>query len=505
MKRALALAPDDRTGLQARLLCGGAQLGATVADYGLMVDAARRGLDIATEIGDDRPAAGVSRSRRTSTCTATTPRPGGSAPARRYAEAAGDEAGADVSLVLEAVALTNGDRHEDARPVLDMVVERCRRRGDRLLLAFALGAQVYRALLTGDPPAARRWPPRRWVARPMAEHFSVSTSNLAWVTGVGGDIDGGLDLMRPVVRSAQGADHAVDAPSMAVTLGKLHLWGGDLEAARRWFERAARYGEPFVDNWFVARALPGLAAVYRRLGEADLALEHLERAAALCRKLDAPHPLAEAPRRDRGARLCGRARTGREPAPRGAGHPGRPRAADVLRGQPRRPGASCGAPRASPRPPGSMPPATRVASAWAIPGRPWTAVSTTPRSRPSWASLGDDDLAAAWSEGAELTLDEAVAYARRPDLPQPTVHRLGEPHADRARGRGPRRRRPHQPRDRGAAVHEPQHRQDPPLPRLHQARRHQPHRARRGRYGPRRPLRLAPSGRRCGRPEWSSA
>jgi DNA-binding CsgD family transcriptional regulator len=29
------------------------------------------------------------------------------------------------------------------------------------------------------------------------------------------------------------------------------------------------------------------------------------------------------------------------------------------------------------------------------------------------ASLGEEDLAAAWSEGAELTLDEAVAYARR--------------------------------------------------------------------------------------------
>jgi Tetratricopeptide repeat len=44
----------------------------------------------------------------------------------------------------------------------------------------------------------------------------------------------------------------------------------------------------------LARALPGLAAVHRRLGETDIALEHLDRAVVLCRKLDAPDPLAEA-------------------------------------------------------------------------------------------------------------------------------------------------------------------------------------------------------------------
>jgi DNA-binding CsgD family transcriptional regulator len=39
--------------------------------------------------------------------------------------------------------------------------------------------------------------------------------------------------------------------------------------------------------------------------------------------------------------------------------------------------------------------------------------STTPRSRPSERHWGDEDLAAAWSEGAALTFNEAVAYARR--------------------------------------------------------------------------------------------
>jgi len=415
VKRALALAPDDRTGLQARLLSGGAQLGATAADYELMVDAARRGLDIATEIGDDR-----TRGRCLTVEAyiyvyrddATALRLCGEA--RRYSEAAGDESGTDVSLVLEAVALTNGDRHEDARPVLDTAVERCRRRGDRVLLAFALGAQVYRALLTGDPAEARALATEAvGLARPMAEYFSVSTSILAWVIGLGGDVDGGLDLMQPVVRSAQGADHAVDAPSMAVTLGKLYLWGGDLESARQWFERAARYGEPFVDNWFVARALPGLAAVCRRLGEADLALEHLDRAAALCRKLDAPHPLAEA--LDESAVLVAADEPERaeslhhEALAARVDHGLRTFYVDSLDALARH------AARAE-----SFAEAARLYAA-SDAGRERMGYPRPPVDRPGHdravaslrASLGDERLATAWSEGAALMLDDAVAYARR--------------------------------------------------------------------------------------------
>jgi predicted ATPase/DNA-binding CsgD family transcriptional regulator len=415
VKRALALAPDDRSGLQARLLAGSAQLGATVADYGLMVDAAQRGLDIAAEIGDEQTRgrclsveAYVHIYRDAATARRLC------AEARRFAQAAGDEAGIDISLVLEAVALTNGDRHEDARPVLDTAVERCRRRGDRLLLAFALGAQVYRALLTGDPPAARRLATEAvGLARPMAEYFSVSASNLAWVMGLGGDIEGALDLMVPVVRSAQGADHAVDAPSMAVTLGKLHLWGGDLEAARLWFERAARYGEPFVDNWFVARALPGLAAVYRRLGEADLALRHLARADALCRKLNAPHLLAET--LDESAALATADDPERaenlhhEALAIRVDHGLRTFYVDSLDALARQ------AARAESCAEGARLYAASDAGRERM-GFPRPLVDRAAHDAAVASlrtQLGDEGLATAWSEGAALALDAAVAYARR--------------------------------------------------------------------------------------------
>jgi len=231
--------------------------------------------------------------------------------------------------------------------------------------------------------------------------------------GLGGDIDTGLNLMQPVVRSAQDADHAVDAPSMAVTLGKLRLWGGDLEAARRWFERAARYGEPFVDNWFVARALPGLAAVHRRLGELDTALEHVERAIVLCRKLDAPHPLAEA--LDEAAILAA---------------PDDPERAESLHHEALAIRVDQGlrtfyvdsldalahhALRAE-----SFAEAARLYAA-SDAGRELMGHPRPPIDLPEYAaavvalrsSLGDERFATAWSEGAALTLDESVAYARR--------------------------------------------------------------------------------------------
>jgi hypothetical protein len=186
LKRAIALAPDDRTDLQGRLLVGAAQLGATAAEFELMVDAARQGLDIATAIGDDRTRgrclnveAYIYMYRDDATARRLC------VEACRYTEAAGDEWGTDVSLVLEAVALTNGDRHEEARPVLDTAVERCRRHGDRLLLAFALGGQVYRALLTGDPPRRVGWPPRRsggharW---PTTSASGPATSRGSWAS-----------------------------------------------------------------------------------------------------------------------------------------------------------------------------------------------------------------------------------------------------------------------------------------------------------------------------------
>lgn len=298
LTRAIGLAPDDRSALQTKLLIGSALLGAAGGQFGLTAEAAQRGLDLATANGDDR-----SRGRCLNLqayihvyfdfATAREL----SVQARACAEAAGDVWATDLSLLLEGLALTNCDRHEDARPILDAAVERSRRHGDRILAVFALIGRMEAALRTGDVRAADQLGTEALrLAEPLGDYFTVgfTTCNLAWVKGVAGDIDAGLRLMDTVVRSLERSGHAVDVPAMAVSLGQLQLWGGDLEGAEARFTQAVRFGEAFGDNLIVARALPGLATVHRRRGVTDTAREYVERAIAIAGKLDLPRMLAEA-------------------------------------------------------------------------------------------------------------------------------------------------------------------------------------------------------------------
>ncbi|MGH2477008.1 MAG: LuxR C-terminal-related transcriptional regulator, partial [Candidatus Limnocylindrales bacterium] len=78
-------------------------------------------------------------------------------------------------------------------------------------------------------------------------------------------------------------------------LGKLRLWSGDPEGAVPWFELDVRTADPVPpDNLIVARSLPGLVAALRHLGRRDEAQRLADRALALARKLDVPHLVADA-------------------------------------------------------------------------------------------------------------------------------------------------------------------------------------------------------------------
>ena len=73
------------------------------------------------------------------------------------------------------------------------------------------------------------------------------------------------------------------------------------------------------------------------------------------------------------------------------------------------------------------------------------------------------------------------AFAAPAVPPASSVLRLGQPHAERAEGRRPHRRRAHEPGDRRAAVRLPPHGRDPRRARAAEARARQPGRA--GRRG----------------------
>ncbi len=103
---------------------------------------------------------------------------------------------------------------------------------------------------------------------------------------------------------------------------------------------------------------------------------------------------------------------------------------------------------------------------------------TGPMSRSRWqgqAALGPTGWAAVWSEGADLSVEEAGKYVRRGrGRARPPQHRVGEPHPDGApRGRA-RWRRPEQCRDRASPVRVRGDREEPPQPHLPKARGNRP-------------------------------
>ncbi|HYZ98670.1 MAG TPA: hypothetical protein VE575_07975, partial [Acidimicrobiales bacterium] len=296
LRQAVERAPDDRSPLQARLLCGLAMLGLVDGDPAAAAAAADRGRDIAAANGDDATRARCltwsaygplyvdpASARRRAT------------EARRQAQAAGDVVAADYGLLLETSALALHNRHAAAASAKELL-ERVMRRGERFCAAFARSCQVYEALFGGDVRRADALASEAVrIAEPLGDFFCVghNTSTLAWVKSFSGEIEAGRRLLEPLVGSIEDAG-LVDVSWMALALGRLHLNGGDLDAAVAWFTRGARFGEPMTDNAVVARALPGLAGALRRLGRHDEARPHVDRAVALARRLDVPYVVGEA-------------------------------------------------------------------------------------------------------------------------------------------------------------------------------------------------------------------
>jgi predicted ATPase/class 3 adenylate cyclase/DNA-binding CsgD family transcriptional regulator len=297
LDQATALAPEDRSVLQARLLSGAAMMGLGSGRPALAAAAAERGLEIAIANGDDR-----SRARcllfsaygrfyndfETSKDLAVQ--------GRAYGEAAGDILAVDLGLVFEANLYGLGDRHHEAVALAREVFQRAMARGDRFCAVFSLECEAYEALFSGDVRRADAVAAEAVrIAEPLGDYFTVghTISNLAWIKSVAGDLDAGRRLVEPIAPSIEEAG-LVDVSWMALALGKLHLFGGDLEGALAWFERGTRFADPTTENWVVARSMPGLASVLRRLGRLDDAREQADRAVVTARKLGARHVLAEA-------------------------------------------------------------------------------------------------------------------------------------------------------------------------------------------------------------------
>src|SRR5215207_3554700 len=297
LEKAIALGPDERTTTQATLLAGIAAVAIGSKHFGLIVDYAQRGLEVASAIGDDRIRGRclllLSVIQHYVDYQAAQRLLDG---ARAAAEAVGDAFVSDRVIVMEGSLWSSRDRHEQALPLLEEGLARCLARADRGFAALALDYMVDAAVRRGDLAEAERL--AAWaleVAGPLGDYFSVglATSHLGFVRGLAGDVEGALRLMERIVRAIEGAEYDVFVPRMATVLCALHLWSGDAEAAVAWARREVLDDGPMAQSRVVARALPLLASALRRLGRTDEAAAQVERGLALARTLDIPHLVAE--------------------------------------------------------------------------------------------------------------------------------------------------------------------------------------------------------------------
>ncbi|MGW5722928.1 helix-turn-helix transcriptional regulator [Amycolatopsis sp. NPDC003865] len=288
LKRAVARRPDERSTLQARLLTGMGLIADTTAPFDL--EAARLGLEIATELGE------ASLRARCLTLTALghlyTDFDAAWDVALEAEQAAGSDGFArDSALMLRGIVLHARDRHDEAGPLLAEAAEGLLRRGDRGLASTVLSALSASALAAADLPRARELAGQAVeVAAPLGDFHRVNTTlcRLAMVHCLAGDVDAGFRVMAPFLRLLETAGE-VFVPGMAGVMGELHRRRGEFADAERWFAREAVPG-----TYLASQGLAERGAVLRALGRTDEAAAVLATAVELTRRWGLRSALADA-------------------------------------------------------------------------------------------------------------------------------------------------------------------------------------------------------------------
>jgi predicted ATPase/DNA-binding CsgD family transcriptional regulator len=296
--RALALAPDDRSLLQARLLVGVALVADTADPLDLEYDAAQRGLALATEHGDDRLRglclllSGVG--------LLYTDLKGSRVAADAAAELGaqtGDAFVAHAAVVLQGILHGLRDEHDAADALLARGADGLLAVGERGVASTALGVRAQSALLRADLPAALvHARAAADVAEPLAEAHRVGAarSALALVELAAGDAEAARAALAPVVRLVDRGGNALFVPGLARARGMLALVAGDAAEAVRWLAGEARLPGDAPDTYLAAAALPPLAAAQAAVGQDEAARATAARALSGGRAIALPRVVAEA-------------------------------------------------------------------------------------------------------------------------------------------------------------------------------------------------------------------
>lgn len=294
LRRAIELAPEDRSLVQARLLFGYASVADTASPFEF--DAAERGLELAIELGDDRLRAHclamVALGKVFSDLQQAWELAGEGA---ELAEAIGDASARDANLALRCQLLVMWDRHDEARPLLETVAEGLIARGERGIGASVLMLLSGSQASTGDLHQAIETAERTLaVAAPLGDfhRVGVARAQLATLLGRDGRIEEGFALLEPFVRLVEEAGAMV--PGLGWAMGELQYRAGEFEQAIKWLRQDTPTEGPIAETYVPAMMLPTLGAALRRAGQTDEAVTVLDRAVHLSKRYNLPRPLADA-------------------------------------------------------------------------------------------------------------------------------------------------------------------------------------------------------------------
>ncbi|MGW7687165.1 helix-turn-helix transcriptional regulator [Kribbella sp. NPDC054772] len=286
LRRAIDCAPDDRTLLQARLLYGYATVADTVDPFGY--DAAGRGLELATELGDDRlgslflalVAVGEFFTDFEKAWDLT-------AEGRRLAEGIGNEPARNANIALQCVLLALRDRYDELRPLIELVADGLVTSGERGIASTVLTVWSESLMSTGEPREALRVAERALAAaEPLADFHRVGAARgqVATLLVRTGRLDEARELMRPLLDLVE-TTGAVPA-NLGQVMGLISFWSGEYDAAVEWMARDTAPDSPLADTFAPAMLLPTVAAGLRAQGKDATGL--LERAAELARRYNLP-------------------------------------------------------------------------------------------------------------------------------------------------------------------------------------------------------------------------
>ena len=294
LRRAIESSPDDRSLLQARLFYGYATVADTAAPFGY--DAAERGLELATEMGDDRLRARclamVAVRNYYLDFQAAWDR---CEEGRSLAEAIGDEVARDANLGVECLLLVLWDRHDEARPLLETVSDGLIARGERGIATAMVTLLSDSLASTGELPLAVETARKAFaIAEPLGDlhRVGMARGQVAQLLGRSGELDAALELMHPFLRLIENAGTWV--PSLGKVMGDLYRWNGEYEKAIDWLRRDVPTEGPVADTYIPAVTLPALGTALRQAGRLDEAAEALDRAVVLARRYKLPRILADA-------------------------------------------------------------------------------------------------------------------------------------------------------------------------------------------------------------------